>query len=120
LSQGFAYDPNSGLIGKTPVEKFGSLAAAVPSTETVITTYTVPASTTANLKGVFGEGGSDGLFILYVNSVALWRWRNAWTQRGTAEALDKALVAGDIVDLKVTNQKTTNQPFSGGFYVYEL
>jgi len=117
--QGFAYDPTIALLGATPVEKFGSVTA-VPATEIVIATYTVPAGTTATIKGVFGEGGTDGIFKLYVNSVAIWQDRNAWTQRGVQSAIEKTLASGDIVDLKVTNQKTINHTFTGGFYVYEL
>lgn len=119
MAQGYAYDPTIALSGNTAVSKFGSVTG-VPSTEVVITTYTVPVGTTAILKGVFGEGGTDAIFKLYVNSTAVWQGRNAWTERIITGLIEKTLAAGDIVDLKVTNQKTVNHTFTGGFYVYEL
>jgi len=118
MAQGFAYnDEVIQLAGNDPVQVYGSVTA-VPSTEITIATYT--ASVEAILKGVFGEGGTDGLFILYYNGSPIWRDRNAWTQRGIEAVLEKALAIGDIVDLKVTNQKTVNHVFTGGFFVYEL
>jgi hypothetical protein len=117
--QGYAYDPTIALTGSTAVEKFGSVTA-VPAVEILIATYTVPAGTTALLKGVFGEGATDGIFKLYVNSTAIWQDRNAWTQRGVQSPIEKTLATGDIVELKVTNQKVVNHTFTGGFYVYEL
>jgi hypothetical protein len=119
MAQGYAYDPTIALGGNNAVAKYGSVTA-VPSTEILIVSYTVPTGSTAIVKGVFGEGGTDGLFKLYVNSVSIWEDRNAWTQRGIQSFIEKTLASGDIVDLKVTNQKTVNHVFTGGFYVYEL
>ena len=116
MSQSYAY--NSGDIVNA-VSKYGSVTA-IPSTEIVIATYTAPVGSTPLIKGVFGEGATDGLFTLYLNSTAIWQARNAWTERFISCLLEKTLAAGDIVELKVTNQKNTNHTFTGGFYVYEL
>ena len=119
MAQNFAYDQDIiNLIGDNAVLKFGNNSACVPATETTLVSFTLTADSI--IKGVYGEGGTDGLFKLYVNTVAKWQGRNAWTQRIVTTPIELSLVTGDIVELKVTNQKTTNNPFSGGFYVYEL
>jgi len=119
MAQGYAYSPEKELLGNSAVTIYGTVTG-VPSTENTIVSYTVPAGKTALLKSVFAEGGTDAIFIVYVNSVAIWQGRNAWTQRGIEGMIEKTLATGDIVDLKVTNQKTVNHTFTGGFYVYEI
>ena len=90
MAQGYAYDPTIALGGNNAVARYGSVTA-VPSTEILIATYTVPAGTTGLLKGVFGEGGTDGIFKLYVNSSAIWQARNAWTERFVSSLIEKTL-----------------------------
>jgi hypothetical protein len=121
MAQGYAYAQELiSLDGNYAVNNFAIKPTVVPSTETLIVSYTVPAGKTAIIKGVYGEGATDGLFKLYVNSVAIWQGRNAWTQRIIGTPLERTLATGDIVDLKVTNLKLLNHSFSGGFYAYEL
>jgi len=119
MAQGYAYEPVNELLGNNATTIYGTVTG-VPSSENTIMTYTVPAGKTAVLKSIFGEGGTDGLFTLYINAVAFWQGRNAWTQRSIQSALAKALATGDIVQLTVKNQKSTNHTFTGGVYVYEL
>ena len=118
MSQQFAYNESENLEGKSVQNYFGSNAAVVPSSETTLVSHT----STKNeiLKYVYGSGETDGRFKLYVNSTAIWNDRNAWTQRGIDKKIEKQLVSGDVVDLKVTNLKITNHLFSGGFDIYEL
>jgi hypothetical protein len=113
--QGYAYLPTPNTLNY-----FGSNNAVVPATETLLATYTVPVAKTSTLEYVYGSGETDGRFKLYVNTIAKWVARNAWTQRDIQDTLQYALVAGDVVELKVENLKTTNHFFSGGFYVHEL
>jgi hypothetical protein len=121
MSQGFAYAQELiALDGNYAVNNFAIKPTVVPSTETLVVSYTVPVGKTALIKGVYGEGGTDGLFKLYVNTVAVWQGRNAWTQRLVQTPLERTVATGDIVELKVTNLKALNHMFSGGFYVYEL
>lgn len=118
MAQGFAYDNETiQLAGNDAVNVYGSVTG-VPATEIVVATYT--AAVAGLLKAVYGEGGTDGLFKLYLNSAAIWEGRNAWTQRIITAPVEQSLAIGDIVELKVTNQKNTNHVFTGGFYVYEL
>jgi len=120
MAQNFAYDDYIvNVLGGDPVNTYGVDNAVVPATETLLCTYTV-VNANAILKGVYADGNTDGRFKLYVNSTAVWEDRNAWTQRGVTGTVEKAVVAGDVIDLKVTNLKTTNHRFTGGFYVYEL
>ena len=119
MSQSFAYDQETiVLAGSDAVNVFGSNGAVVPATETLLATYTAVGN--ALLKYVYASGETDGRFKLYVNSTAIWIDRNAWTERNIQSQLEKKLVTGDIVELKVTNLKLTNHFFSGGFYVYKL
>jgi len=118
MSQNFAYDQKDDLAGKNVQNYFGSNAAVVPSTETMLVTHT--STKDEILKYVYGNGETDGKFILYVNSTAIWIERNAWTERNVNSMIEKKLVPGDIIALKVTNLKTTNHLFGGGFDIYEL
>lgn len=94
---------------------FGSVTA-VPSTEIVICAYAVPSGKSLTILNVYGEGGTDGLFILYRNSSPIWRARNSWTDRNVSSGLEVLGSSTDTIELKVTNQKNTNHQFSGGFY----
>jgi hypothetical protein len=82
--------------------------------------YTIPVSKSFTLSNVYGSSGTDGLWILYVNSVEKWKGRNAWTDRNVFSNLAILATAGQTIELKVTNQKNTNHLFSGGFYGTEL
>ena len=118
MAQGYAYLPD--ISAADTLNFFGSNGAVVPASETLLVTHTVPTSKTALLKYVYGSGETDGRFKLYVNSTAVWVARNAWTQRNIQDMVEKSLVAGDIVELKITNLGSTNHFFSGGFYVNEI
>ncbi|GAG75225.1 unnamed protein product [marine sediment metagenome] len=64
------------LAGKTLVQVYGS--ASVPSsTEVSLASTTVTAGQSLRVKGLYAEGGTDGMFKLYVNSVQVWQGRNA-------------------------------------------
>jgi hypothetical protein len=120
MAQGFAWDQEIiNILGGDPVNAYGENNAVVPSTETTLASYTI-SNPEAILKGVYGFGDTDGRFKLYVNSTSVWEGRNAWTQRLIWTLVEKSLVSGDVVELKVTNLKGTNHRFTGGFYVYEL
>lgn len=118
MSQGFAYDDKENLAGENVQNYFGSNAAVVPASETSLVAHT--ATKDEMLKYVYGAGETDGRFKLYVNGTAIWIERNAWTERNVNSMIEKKIVSGDIVDLKVENLKLTNHLFSGGFYIYEL
>jgi hypothetical protein len=118
MAQGFAYNDTDNLAGKNIQNYFGSNNAVVPSTETLLVTHT--STKDEILKYAYGGGETDGRFKLYVNSVAIWVARNAWTERNVNSMIEKKLASGDIVELKVTNLKLTNHFFSGGFDIYEL
>lgn len=120
MAQGYAWDIQTVTTLPINAVAFYGSVTAVPATEILITSYTVPVGKTSTIRGVFGEGGTDGLFILYLNSNPIWQWRNAWTERAIQSPLEKTLVVGDIVELKVTNLKNTNHDFTGGFYAYEV
>lgn len=119
MAQGFAYDQDIiNILGGDAVNAYGEDNAVVPATETLLATYTMGVD--GILKGVYGTGETDGTFKLYVNSTSVWEMSNAWTQRNVWSLIEKALSNGDVVELKVTNNKNTNHRFTGGFYVYEL
>jgi hypothetical protein len=82
MAQGYAYTPEPNVKNY-----FGSNAAVVPATETLLATYTVPVAKTATLDYVYGSGETDGQFKLYINSTAKWVSRNAWTQRNIQDAI---------------------------------
>jgi len=107
------------LSGKTLIQEFGE--ASVPgATETSLASTTVAVGKTLRIKGVYGEGGTDGIFRLFVDGAKVWQARNAWTDRSVNARLEVEGTAGEVVELKVENQKGSTNPFSGGFYGYEL
>lgn len=99
---------------------FHNEITGVPATETLIVAYSVPASKSFTLQNVYGSSGTDGLWILYVNSVEKWKGRNAWTDRNVFSNLIIPATSSQTIELKVTNQKNINHLFSGGFYGTEL
>jgi hypothetical protein len=107
-----------GTVGA--VKQFYGSITGSPSTETLITAYTVPIAKSFTLESVYGQAGTDGIWILYVNSTAIWSGRNAWTCPSVNSNIGKKLGAGDLIELKVTNQKNTNHNFTGGFNGSEI
>jgi hypothetical protein len=118
MAQGFAYDETDNLAGENVKNYSSSNSAVVPSSETTLVTHT--ATKDEIIKYVYGNGETDGRFKLYVNSTAIWIGRNAWTERNIKDQIEKRIISGDIVELKVTNLKLTNHLFGGGFTIYEL
>ena len=107
------------LLGKTLIQSYGS--ASVPSsTEVSLASTTVSASKFLRIKGVYGEGGTDGMFKLYVDGNQVWQGRNSWTQRDGFASMEYEGGAGEVVELKVENLKGSTHTFTGGFYGYEL
>ena len=107
------------LAGKTLIQAYGS--ASVPSsTETSLATTTVAGGKFLRVKGVYGEGGTDGMFRLYVDSFQVWQARNSWTQRDVFASMEYEGSAGEVIELKVENLKGSTHTFTGGFYGYEL
>ena len=106
------------LLGSVVSEDFGSVTA-IPATEITIATLTAGANE-LRLKQVYGEGGTDGIFTVYVDGSKVWRARNAWTDRNVRGTLDNVVPATKTAELKVTNQKGTNHAFTGGLIAYEL
>jgi len=107
------------LVGKTLVQAYGS--ASVPSsTESSLATTTVAVGKSLRIKGIYGEGGTDGMFKLYVNSVQVWQARNAWTTRDVFASMEFEGGASEVIELKVENLKGSTHTFTGGFYGYEL
>ena len=107
------------LTGKTLVQVYGS--ASVPSSSEVsLASTTVTAGQKLRVKGVYGEGGTDGLFKLYVDSVQVWQGRNAWTTRNVTASMEYEGGANEVIELKVVNLKGSTHTFTGGFYGYEL
>ena len=109
-------DGIAGIGGTLPLINEWGTVTGIPATEATIATYTVPASKTLKLRGVFGEGGTDAIYTLYIDSAVIWQQRNAWTDRNVKSGVGADVVAGEVVTLKVTNQKGTNHTFTGGFY----
>lgn len=107
------------LVGKNLVSVFGE-ASVASSTESLLTSTTVAVGKRLRLHGVFGEGGTDGIFRLYVDSVKVWQARNSWTTRDVTATLEVEANEGEVIELKVENQKGNTNSFSGGFYGYEL
>jgi phosphomevalonate kinase len=107
------------LVGKNLVNVFGE-ASVAGSTESLLISTTVATGKKLRIHGIFGEGGTDGIFRLYIDSVKVWQTRNSWTKRDVYANLEMEGNAGDLIELKVENQKPTINPFSGGFYGYEL
>jgi hypothetical protein len=107
------------LTGKVVFNRFGE-ASVAGATETSLCTITVPTGKKYRVHGVFGEGGTDGIFRLFVDGTKVWQGRNAWTSRSLVAKLEVEANADWVIELKVENQKNTTNPFSGGFYGYEL
>lgn len=103
-----------------PVYAFGEDLAVVPSTETTLATYTVPALKTFHLKHIVAEGNDDGIFRVYKNSTKVWQGRNAWTERVISSDVDVVGNASDVFTLKVVNTRATNRAYSGALYGTEL
>ena len=107
------------LSGKTLIQAYGS--ASVPSsTESSLATTTIATGKKLRIKGIYGEGGTDGMFKLYVNSVQVWQGRNAWTTRNVNASMEYEGGASEVVELKVENLKGSTHTFTGGFFGYEL
>ena len=101
----------------TLTENFGEVS--VPNnTETVLATFTVPASKFVRIVGLYGEGGTDGIFRLYIDSTKIWQGRNAWTSRNVFSNRQYDAQAGEVVELRVIQQSTTHT-FSGVVWGYE-
>jgi hypothetical protein len=108
------------LSGKDLVNAFGTIAAAIPSTDTLITSYTVLPLKKVRVKGVYFEGDADALYKLFINGTMVWQGRNAWTERNTPSSMEYEATAGQLIELKVRNLHNTNRAYSGGFYGYQL
>lgn len=107
------------LLGKVLMSAFGE-ASVAGSTETSLCSLTAPVGKKLRVHGVFGEGGTDGIFRLYLDGNKVWQARNAWTTRSVGDKLEVEVPAGKVIELKVENQKNNTNPFSGGIYGYEL
>jgi hypothetical protein len=108
------------LAGKELVQEFGTQLSLVPAVETTVASYTVPALKKVRVKGVFYEGDADAMFTLYIDGTLEWQGRNAWTDRNTKAKMEYEALAGQDIELKVTNLHNTNQNYSGGFYGFQL
>lgn len=101
----------------TLTEDFGEVS--VPNnTETVLATFSVPASKFVRIAGVYGEGGTNGIFRLYIDSTKIWQARNAWTSRNVFSSRQYDAQAAEVVQLRVIHQSTTHT-FSGAIWGYE-
>lgn len=111
-------------VGGTPavgviVRKYGEVSG-VAATQTVITSYTVPSGKTFTLSDVTGSACTDGEWALYVNGSEIWKAYNAWTDRNVDTTISYGAVAGDVIELRVTNKRTITQLFNGGFNGVEI
>ena len=113
-------DQLEGLLGKDLVQEWGELPALAPSTETTVASYTPGAGETIRVKGVFAEGENDAMVKLYVDSTVVWQARNAWTERNTPIMMEAQAGEGETIELSITNLKSQNSDFSGGFYGYKI
>ena len=113
-------DELESLLGKDLVQQFGTLTDLVPSTETLVVSYTPAIGETVRIKGIYAEGENDAMVKLYVNGSVVWQGRNAWTTRNVPILMEAQALEGEIIELKITNLKNQNSDFSGGFYGYKL
>lgn len=109
------------------VSVFSTAAAVAPGIETTITTYTVPVGKTAMLERLEFGGGNVALFNLYINGVLSHR-RRIFFGDGLSESMEftgvsdngLSLVAGDIVTIKVLQNRPTSADFEARIQVQEI
>lgn len=101
--------------GGDKIQEYGE--AIIPTvTEVTLCSFVVPATKTFNLRGLSCEGDADALFRLYVDASVVWKGRNAWTNRTVSLSLERAVLAGETVELTAENLHTASCNFSGTFY----
>ena len=107
------------LNGATLFHDFGE--ATVPtSTETIIATFTVPATKKGRLKGVQATGDFDAIFRVYVDSVKKWEGRIAHQNRNINANFEIEATASQVIRLKVLHSAGANRDFQGMIYGYIL
>jgi len=108
-------DALGGASNADIIHQYGEQTVAAGNTM-VLATYTVPTAKVLNISGLYGDGINNGIFKLYVGGVKVWQGRNAWTDRNVQSYLVYVATAGQVVELKVTNNVTSSTLYTGGFY----
>lgn len=100
--------------GYTSVYRFAAINAVAMNVETTIVSYTVPLGKTANIEFSEMSGTNIGTFNLYVGATLINRKRTFFGRLNESMEFSNkgyALVAGDVVTLKVIHAR----PFNGNF-----
>jgi hypothetical protein len=108
-------DALGGASNADIISQYGEQTVAAGNT-LVLATYTVPTAKVLNVSGLYGDGINNGIFKLYVGGAKVWQGRNAWTDRNVQSYLIYIATAGQVVELKVTNNVTSSTLYTGGFY----
>jgi hypothetical protein len=99
------------LGGGTPLHEYGE-ASALPATETLIVSYTVPTGKKARIRQIHATGQSTAIFKLKINNTAIWTGRIAWTDRNIKAAFEGVeLIAGDTIKITALHNQSTAQNY---------
>lgn len=92
------------------------------SIEHSLVSHTVSPGEAFNLVKISGEGRTDAIFRVKVNSLMIERKRNNWTERNVVFNYSRGipLVPGDTIELTIEHNQLTSKPFSGSIYGEDL
>lgn len=97
------------------------LAVASNSTVTVVS-YTVPSAKTFYLKRIDGTGENIGVYVTSANSSVIGKRRTCYTEYNVEFEYDTGpydglkFVAGDVIEMDVTNEGSSAAEFNGTIY----
>lgn len=101
----------------TPIDRYGTSMVASSATAT-LSTYTVPVAGTFDFNGAIINGDEYGYFEFQVNGVTRVGWRNSGSERSSIVNFPNKIVtiAGDVIDIKVTNNGNKTKDFDGTIF----
>jgi hypothetical protein len=112
------------LTGQSVVAFGGTLSGITSPTQATFSSYLVPVGKKFRVHGIAVGGDGHGVFSIDVNAgPALWTWRNSWTDRGTTEAVEFEVSAGNTIALRVVNPgipASSSNGYEGLFWGYLL
>jgi hypothetical protein len=105
------------IVLTNPFDKFGTSMVAA-SASAVIVTHTVPVSEEFNFTGATLTGDEYGYFEFQINGITRASWRTSGSSRSAAISFPSPFkaVAGDVVDIKVTNEGNKTRSFDATIF----
>lgn len=105
---------------------FNEVTAVPANSETLIVTYTVPPAKSATLDRITGSGENIAKYLIYLNNVLFDVKRTYYTGGFNIEfnfnsmSGKTALVAGDVLEMRVLHNTTDLGDFDGRIQIVEL